>query len=64
MPRSFAKWKRNAEYWFVKDSLMFEGFLGKVADDLVSPRSDTPMGCVIVSYTRQMESIDQASVPQ
>ena len=43
---------------------MFEGFLGKVADDLVSPRGDTPMGCVIVSYTRQMESIDQASVPQ
>ena len=38
----FAKWKRNAEYWFVQDSLMFERFLGKVADDLVSfSRSDT-----------------------
>ena len=43
---------------------MFEGLLSKVADDLVSPCMDTPMGCVIVSDTRRMESIDQASVPQ
>ena len=64
MPCSFAKWKRNAEYWFAKDSLMFEGLLSKVANDLVSPCMDTPMGCVIVSDTRRMESIDQASVPQ
>ena len=43
---------------------MFEGLLGKVASDLVSPRSDTLMGCVIVSDTRRMESTDQASVPR
>ena len=43
---------------------MFEGLLSKVADDLVSLCMDTAMGCVIVSDTRQMESIDQASVPQ
>jgi hypothetical protein len=60
----FAKWKRNAEYWFVQDSLMFEGLLGKVADDLVSSRSGTLMRCVIVCHTRRMESIFQVSVPQ
>ncbi|KAI9457950.1 cytochrome P450 [Lactarius psammicola] len=34
IPNRFAKWKRDTEYWFVKDSLMFEGLLDKVADDL------------------------------
>ncbi len=52
MPLRFAKWKRDAEYWFVQDSLMFEGLLGKVADDLVSYRGiGTPMRWVIVSNT-------------
>ncbi len=65
MPCRFAKWKRDAKYWFIQDSLMFEGLLGKVADDLVSSRSSgTPMRWVIVSNTRQMESIDQVSVLQ
>ncbi|KAI9443596.1 cytochrome P450 [Lactarius indigo] len=36
IPSRFAKWKRDAEYWFVQDSLRFEGLLGKVADDLVN----------------------------
>ena len=35
VPRRFAKWKRDAKYWFAQDSLMFERLLGKVADDLV-----------------------------
>ncbi len=65
MPCRFAKWKRDAEHWFVQDSLMFEGHLDKVADDLVSSRScGTPMKWVIVSNTRLMESIDQVSVLQ
>ncbi len=65
MPCRFSKWKQEAEYWFVKDSLMFEGLLGKVADDLVSSRSfGTPMRWVIISNTRPMESIDQVSVLQ
>ena len=41
---------------------MFEGLLGKVADDLVSPRSGAPLVCIIVSDTRRMESIDRASL--
>jgi hypothetical protein len=43
---------------------MFEGLLGKVADNLVSFRGDTPMYCVIVSDIRRMGSIDQVSVLQ
>ena len=31
----FARWKRDAQYWFKHDSLMFERLLGKVVDDLV-----------------------------
>ncbi|KAI9457946.1 cytochrome P450 [Lactarius psammicola] len=34
IPSRFAKWKRDAQYWFINDSHMFEGFLDKVADDL------------------------------
>ena len=63
--RRFAKWKKDAEYWFIQDSLMFEGLLNKVANDLVSSlSSDTPIRCVIVSNARRMESIDQVLVPQ
>jgi hypothetical protein len=36
MRRRFAKWKRDAENWFLHDSLMYERLLGKVANDLVS----------------------------
>ena len=62
-PCRFAKWKRDSEYWFVQDSLMFEGLLGKVTNDLVSSRSsDTLMRCFNVSNFRRMESIDQVSV--
>ena len=65
MPCMFAKWKRDAQYWFVQDSLMFEGLLSKVADDLVSSRnSSTSMRWVIVSNARRMGSIDQVSVLQ
>ncbi len=65
MPCRFAKWKRDAEYWFVQDSFMFEGLLSKVTDDLVSSRSSgMPTRWVIVSNTRRMESIDRVSVLQ
>ncbi|KAF8258897.1 cytochrome P450 [Lactarius quietus] len=36
IPSSFAKWKRDAEYWFVEDSLMFERLIGKTANDLAN----------------------------
>ncbi|KAH9165237.1 cytochrome P450, partial [Lactarius sanguifluus] len=34
IPSRFAKWKRDAQYWFIQDSLMFGRLLGKVADEL------------------------------
>jgi cytochrome P450 len=34
VPSRFAKWKRDAQYWYIHDSLMFERLLGKVADEL------------------------------
>ncbi|KAI9450882.1 cytochrome P450 [Lactarius psammicola] len=34
IPSRFAKWKRDAQYWFIQDSLRYERLLGKVADDL------------------------------
>ena len=34
----FAKWKRDAQHWFIQDSLRYERLLGKVADDLVRTR--------------------------
>jgi len=36
--RRFAKWKRDAQYWFIQDSLRYERLLSKVADDLVRAR--------------------------
>jgi len=59
VPRRFAKWKRDAQYWFIQVSLMFQRLLGKVADDLVRA------GCIslqmrLVMYTnaRRTELID------
>ncbi len=65
MAYRFAKWKQETEAWYVKDSLLFEGLLGKVADDMVSSRScGMPMRWVIISNTSPMESTDQVSVLQ
>ncbi|KAH8979060.1 cytochrome P450 [Lactarius hatsudake] len=36
IPNWFAKWKRDAQHWFVGDSLRNEHFLSEVADDLVN----------------------------
>jgi cytochrome P450 len=36
IPSRFAKWKRDAEYWFVQDTLTFERLLGKVTNDLAN----------------------------
>ena len=37
--RRFAKWKRDAQNWFIQDTLRYERLLSKVADDLVRARS-------------------------
>jgi hypothetical protein len=61
----FAKWKRDAQYWFIQDSLMFQRLLGKVADDLVRAScSGQQMRRFICANARRTELIDQASVLQ
>jgi hypothetical protein len=37
IPSSIAKWKRDAEAWYEKDSEMFEGLYGDVEKRIVSP---------------------------
>ncbi|KAH9054051.1 cytochrome P450 [Lactarius deliciosus] len=48
IPSRFAKWKRDAEYWFVQDSLMYEGLLGKVADDLANGIDRPSFGATVI----------------
>ncbi|KAI9452755.1 cytochrome P450 [Lactarius psammicola] len=49
IPSRFAKWKRDAEYWFVQDSLTFEGLLGKVADDLANGIDRPSFGATVIT---------------
>ncbi|KAH9022343.1 cytochrome P450 [Lactarius pseudohatsudake] len=48
VPSRFAKWKRDAEYWFVQDSLMFRGHLGKVANDLANGVDRPSFGASVI----------------
>ena len=52
-PCRFARWKRDAEYWYIQDSLMFERLLGKVADELVRAR-----------YSRLPRDLSQLPTPE
>ncbi|KAH8981860.1 cytochrome P450, partial [Lactarius akahatsu] len=48
IPSRFAKWKRDAEYWFVQDSLMFGGHLDKVANDLANGVDRPSFGASVI----------------
>ncbi|KAI9452361.1 cytochrome P450 [Lactarius psammicola] len=48
IPSRFAKWKRDAQYWFIQDSLMFQRLLGKVADDLTNGIDRPSFGATII----------------
>ncbi|KAF8265023.1 cytochrome P450 [Lactarius quietus] len=48
VPCRFAKWKRDAEYWFIQDSLMFRRLLRKVADDLANGIDQPSFGATII----------------
>ena len=60
----FAKWKRDAQYWFIQDTLMLKGPLSNVSEDLVCARCAGPTRRIILCHTRQTELIGQASVLQ
>ncbi|KAH9054044.1 cytochrome P450 [Lactarius deliciosus] len=48
IPSGFAKWKQDAEYWFVQDSLMFGGHLSKVANDLANGVDRPSFGASVI----------------
>ncbi|KAH9053923.1 cytochrome P450 [Lactarius vividus] len=48
VPSRFAKWKRDAQYWFIQDSVRFQHLLGKVADDLANGIDRPSFGATII----------------
>ncbi|KAH9172382.1 cytochrome P450 [Lactarius sanguifluus] len=62
IPSRFAKWKRDAEYWFIQDSLMFEGLLGQVANDLANGIDRPSFGATVIQNrsTHDLSEREQA----
>jgi hypothetical protein len=58
----FAKWKRDAQYWFIQDTLMLQGLLNNVSEDLVCACCTNVLTRRIICRIRQTELIGQASV--
>ncbi|KAH9009901.1 cytochrome P450 [Lactarius pseudohatsudake] len=48
IPSRFSKWKRDAQYWFIQDSLMFQRLLGTVVDDLTNGIDRPSFGATII----------------
>ncbi|KAH8977256.1 cytochrome P450 [Lactarius hatsudake] len=48
VPSRFAKWKRDAQYWFIQDSLRHERLLSKVADDLAKGIDQPSFGATLI----------------
>ncbi|KAI9438807.1 cytochrome P450 [Lactarius indigo] len=48
IPSRFAKWKRDARYWFIQDSLRHERLLGKVVDDLAKGIDQPSFGATLI----------------
>ncbi|KAH8985573.1 cytochrome P450 [Lactarius akahatsu] len=62
VPSRFAKWKRDAQYWFIQDSLRFQRLLGKVADDLANGIDRPSFGATIIKTQRKhgLSELEQA----
>ena len=60
-PHRFAKWKRDAQNWFIQDTLRYERLLSKVADDLVRARCCVPQMKWIIDAGSQAKGIDRPS---
>ncbi|KAH9033933.1 cytochrome P450 [Lactarius hengduanensis] len=48
IPSRFAKWKRDAQYWFIQDSLRYGRLLSKVADDLAKGIDQPSFGATLI----------------
>ncbi|KAH9059193.1 cytochrome P450 [Lactarius vividus] len=53
IPSRFAKWKRDAQYWFIQDSLRYERLLDKVADDLAKGIDQPSFGATLIKNQRK-----------
>ena len=51
LQRRFAKWKRDAQYWFTQDTLMLKRLLSNVSEDLVCARCTDPPTRWIICVT-------------
>ncbi|KAH8997633.1 cytochrome P450 [Lactarius deliciosus] len=62
MSYRFAKWKRDAQYWFIQDSLMFQRLLGKVVDDLANGIDRPSFGATIIKTQNKhgLSGLEQA----
>ncbi|KAI9447043.1 cytochrome P450 [Lactarius psammicola] len=60
VPSRFAKWKRHTQYWFIKDSLMFEGLLGKVENDLANGIDRPSFGATVIQSKHSFSKREQA----
>jgi hypothetical protein len=47
----FAKWKRDAQHWFIQDTLMLQRLLDNVSEDLVCARCTNPLTRSIIHVT-------------
>jgi len=57
IPSRFAKWKRDAEYWYERDSVMFENLFNSVNEKLVRRLpSQKPNVAYVVSVERHRPS--------
>ncbi|KAI9458202.1 cytochrome P450 [Lactarius psammicola] len=48
VPSRFAKWKRDAQYWFIQDSLLYQRLLRKVEDDLANGIDRPSFGATVI----------------
>ncbi|KAF8273319.1 cytochrome P450 [Lactarius quietus] len=48
VPSRFAKWKRDAQYWFIQDTLMFQRLLDNVAEDLANGIDRPCFGATVI----------------
>ncbi|KAI0260135.1 cytochrome P450 [Gloeopeniophorella convolvens] len=53
VPSRFAKWKRDAEYWYNEDSLMYERLINKVADDLANGIDQPSLSATLIKNQSQ-----------
>ncbi|KAI0056132.1 cytochrome P450 [Artomyces pyxidatus] len=58
IPSRFAKWKRLGEYWFARDTELFQGLLGKVKNDISHGIENETLGATLLKQQDRSELSD------